>query len=131
MLGIIVNTSIHINIDVNTIGFHNFKSQNFKLSVSNPESKYVAYVSVLSQVSNCQGLGGKSKHEFLKTDRIYIYIYIYTYTIYIYIYVYIHTYIHTYRHTDIQTYRHTHLYVMIVIILLLIIIEHSNRGRRG
>ena len=26
-----------------TASFHNFKSQNFKLSVSNPKSKYVAY----------------------------------------------------------------------------------------
>ena len=52
-----------------TVGFHNFKSQNFKLSVSNPKSKHVAYVSVLSQISNCQGLGRKNKHEILKTDR--------------------------------------------------------------
>ena len=52
-----------------TVSFHNFKSQNFKLSVSNPKSKYVAYLSVLSQISNCQGLGRKNKHEILKTDR--------------------------------------------------------------
>ena len=51
------------------VSFHNFKSQNFKLSVSNPKSKYVAYLSVLSQISNCQGLGRKNKHEHLKTDR--------------------------------------------------------------
>ena len=42
-----------------TVSFHNFKSRNFKLSVSNPKSKYVAYVSVLSQILNCQGLGCK------------------------------------------------------------------------
>ena len=42
----------------------------FKLSVSNPKNKYVAYLSVLSQISNCQGLGRKNKHEILKTDRI-------------------------------------------------------------
>ena len=53
-----------------TVSFHNFKSQNFKLSVSTPESKHVAYVSVLSQISNCQGLGRKSKDEILKTDRM-------------------------------------------------------------
>ena len=54
-----------------TVSFHNLKSQNFKLSVSNPKNKYVAYVSVLlSQISNCQGLGRKNKHEVLKTDRI-------------------------------------------------------------
>ena len=53
-----------------TVSFHNFKSQDFKLSVSNPKNKYVAYVSVLSQISNCQGLGRKNKHEILKTDRI-------------------------------------------------------------
>ena len=52
-----------------TVSFHNFKSQHFKLSVSNPESKYVVYLSVLSQISNCQGLGRKNKHEILKTDR--------------------------------------------------------------
>ena len=51
-----------------TVSFHNFKSQNFKLSVSNPKSKYVAYSSVLSQISNCQGLGRKNKHDNLKTD---------------------------------------------------------------
>ena len=39
------------------------------MSVSNPKNKYVAYVSVLSQISNCQGLGRKNKHEILKTDR--------------------------------------------------------------
>ena len=54
-----------------TVSFHNFKSQNFKLSVSNPKSKYVAYLSVLSQISSCQSLGrkNKKKHEILKTDR--------------------------------------------------------------
>ena len=31
-----------------TVNFHNFKSQIFKLSVSNPKNKYVAYLSVLS-----------------------------------------------------------------------------------
>ena len=45
-----------------TVCFHDFKSQNFKLSVSNPKSKYVAYLSVLSQISNRQGLGRKNKH---------------------------------------------------------------------
>ena len=52
-----------------TVSFHNFKSRNFKLSVSNPENKYVAYVSVLSRISNRQSLGRKNKHENLKTDR--------------------------------------------------------------
>ena len=52
-----------------TVSFHDFKSQNFKLSVSNPKNKYVAYLSVLSHNSNCQGVGRKNKHEFLKTDR--------------------------------------------------------------
>ena len=51
-----------------TVSFHNFKSQNFKLSVSNPKSKYVAYVSVVSRISNCQSLGRKSKHDISKTD---------------------------------------------------------------
>ena len=48
---------------VGTVSFHNFKSQIPKLSVSNPRSKYVDYLSVLSQISNCQGLGRKNKHE--------------------------------------------------------------------
>ena len=52
-----------------TVSFHNFKSQNFKSSVSNPKSKYVAYLSVRSRISNCQGLGRKNKFEILKTDR--------------------------------------------------------------
>ena len=54
---------------MHTVSFHNFKSQNFKLSVSNPASKCVAYLSALSQISNRQGLGRKNKHEILKTDR--------------------------------------------------------------
>ena len=35
---------------VRTVSFHDLKSQIFKLSVSNPKSKYVAYMSVLSNV---------------------------------------------------------------------------------
>ena len=53
-----------------TVSFHNFKSQKFKLSVSNPKNKYAAYLSVLSQISNCQGLGRKNKHEILKTESM-------------------------------------------------------------
>ena len=53
-----------------TVSFHNLKSQNFKLSVSNPKNKYVAVLSVLSQISNCQGLGRKKENEILKTDRM-------------------------------------------------------------
>ena len=63
---------MHMYMYVYTVSFHNFKSQNFKLSVSNPKNKYVAYVSVLSQISNCQGLGRKDKFEILKTDHIWI-----------------------------------------------------------
>ena len=37
--------------------------------ILNRKGKYVAYESVLSQISNCQGLGRKNKHDFLKTDR--------------------------------------------------------------
>ena len=50
--------------DIHTVSFHNFKSQNFKLSVSNPKGKYVVYVSVLSQFSNCQSLGRKTNMNF-------------------------------------------------------------------
>ena len=53
-----------------TVSFHNFKSQNFKSSVSNPKSKYVVYMSALSRISNCQGLGRKNKFENLKTYRM-------------------------------------------------------------
>ena len=31
-----------------TVGFHNFEPQSLKLSVSNPKSKHVAYLPVLS-----------------------------------------------------------------------------------
>ena len=55
--------------DESTVSFHNFESQNFKLSVSNPKSKQAAYLSVLSQISNCQSVGRKNKFEILKTDR--------------------------------------------------------------
>ena len=47
-----------------TVSFHNFKSQDFELSVSNPKIIYVAYLSALSRISNCQSLGRKNKHEF-------------------------------------------------------------------
>ena len=63
------NSTYHYIIFCCTVSFRNFKSQNFKLSVSNPKSKYVAYSSVLSRISNCQSLGRKNKHEVLKTDR--------------------------------------------------------------
>ena len=53
-----------------TASFHNFKTQNLKLSVSNPRSKYVACLSVLSRISNCQGLGHKNNFEIMKIDRI-------------------------------------------------------------
>ena len=56
--------------DVYTVSFHKFKSQNFKLSVSNPKSESVACLSVLSQISNCQGLGRRNKFEIMKTDRM-------------------------------------------------------------
>ena len=46
------------------VSFHNFKSQNFKLSVSNPKNNYVAYVYVLSPISSCQGLGRKTNSKF-------------------------------------------------------------------
>ena len=64
-----ISNSIMIML-MNAVSVYNFKTKDFKLSVSNPKSKYVAYVSVLSQFSNCQGLGRNNKHEILKTDRI-------------------------------------------------------------
>ena len=108
---------------VTTPSVHNFKSQNFKLCVSNPKNKYAAYVSVLSQISNCQGLGCKHKHEMLKTDSkhlpvdsgtrpragcasastnhiilniayLSLSIYIYIYTYIIHIHIYIYIYIY-------------------------------------
>ena len=54
---------------MNRVSSHNCKSQKVKLSVSNPKSNYVACLPVLSQISNCQSLGRKNKHEILKTDR--------------------------------------------------------------
>ena len=67
---IYIHIYIYIYIYTHTVSFRNFKSQNLKLSVSNPKSKYVACLSVLSQISNCQGLGRKNKHEILKTVRM-------------------------------------------------------------
>ena len=54
---------IYIVTSTTTVSFHNFESRNFKLSLSNPKSKYVAYLSVLSQISNCQSLGRQNKHD--------------------------------------------------------------------
>ena len=112
-------------VKTHAVSFHNFKPQNFKLSVSNPKNKYVADVSVLSKSSKSQGLGRKNKFETLKTDRrpyarrvpdlpyVYIYIYIHTYAslslslyihvsyIYIYLFSYIYIYIYTYVHSYI------------------------------
>ena len=82
--------------------------------ISNPKSKYVAYLSVLSQISNCQGLGRKNKHEILKTDRTYVALSMLafagkrmTYTVlYIYIYIYTHTYTYIER-------EYTYIYIYI------------------
>ena len=52
-----------------TVSFHNFKSQNFKLRISNPKSKHDDHLSVLSRISNCQGLSRKNNFEILKTYR--------------------------------------------------------------
>ena len=60
----------HIQFPFSKFGqFSSFQIANFKLSVSNPTNKYVACLSVLSQISNCQGVGRKSKFEILKTYR--------------------------------------------------------------
>ena len=125
-----------------TVSFHNFKSQNFELSVSNPKSKYVAYVSVLSQMLNCQGLGRKNNHDILKTDRnsyttvpwegrrvvlpgqlyiniilctiLYIYICIYIYTVMCTcVYTYIYIYIYIYTYIHVYIYIYTHEYTII------------------
>ena len=69
MSKLVGNLSEVSNVSMSTVSFHNFKSQKLKLSVSNPKSKYVAYLSVLSQIYNCQSLGRKNKLEILKTDR--------------------------------------------------------------
>ena len=67
------NHSYHINSSNHsysiTVSVHDFKWQKNKLSVSNPESKDIAYLSVLSQISNCLGRSRKNKHTILKTDR--------------------------------------------------------------
>ena len=47
------------NNDNNTTG---------KIERLKSKNKYVAYVSVLSQILNCQGLGRKNKHEILRSD---------------------------------------------------------------
>ena len=70
-LALLINSfnSSYEHYKLYTVSFHNFKSQNVKLSVSNPKSKSVAYMSVLSQISNCQSLSRKNRHDILKTDR--------------------------------------------------------------
>ena len=45
-----VANMVSVVLKCSTVSFHNCKSQNFKLSVSNPKSKYVAYLSVPSQI---------------------------------------------------------------------------------
>ena len=125
-------TLVSIRRHIRTVSFHNFKSQNFKLSVSNPKNKYVAYVSVLSQISNC-GLGCKNKHEILKTDRtsaylkcviicvhrhwylhagcIYIYIYSVALSLSLSVHVYIYIYIHIHKHSVcVYIYIYIHTY---------------------
>ena len=49
---IIIITTMIITI---TVSFHNFKSHNFKSSVSNPKIRYVDYLSVLSQLFKLPG----------------------------------------------------------------------------
>ena len=68
---------LHGPVFDDTVSFHNFKSQNFKLSVSNPKNKYVACLSVLSRISNCQSLGRKNKLEILKTCRTLLSVYLF------------------------------------------------------
>ena len=125
-----------------TVSFHNCKSQKFKLSVSNPNNKYVAYLSVLSQISNCQGLGRTNKHAILKTDRIrctvkdgsadfcsaperltkvplsrkmYIYIYIYIHIVYIHIHIVLYIYIYiVYSPLYMYIYIYIYMYVHII-----------------
>ena len=102
-----------VDLPCDALSRNRWRKKKFQLSVSNPKSKYVAYLSVLSQFSNCQGLGRKNKLETLKTDRIlyhtsnykhnqHIYIYIcierersIDRCIHIYVYIYIYMYTHT------------------------------------
>ena len=46
---------------INTGSFHNFKSQNFKLSVSNPKNKYVAHF--IRTVSNLKLPGSRPQKQ--------------------------------------------------------------------
>ena len=91
------------------------------MSVSNSKSKYVAYVSVLSQTSNCQGLGRKNKHAILKTDRIIVLIVIIT----VIIIVMIST-ITTITTTTITTIIIIIIAIIMFLLLLLIIISSST-----
>ena len=131
-----------------TVSFHNFKSQIFKLSVSNPKSKYVAYLSLLSRISNCQGLGLKNKHDILTTDRSAIRRLVASsndgsgpvgitgrhqgflcfqcicnmcISTYIYIYIYIYTRIHTYIHINVCIHIYIYIYTHIYIYICIYI----------
>ena len=109
-----------------TASFHNFKSQISNRETQILKGKCVAYLSVLSRISNCQSLGRKNEHEILKTYRswfvcvnkwlssdykttlplslsTYIYIYIILY-IYIYMYMCVYVYIYIYRERERYTY---------------------------
>ena len=130
---------------VTTVSFHNFKSQNFKLSVSNPKSKNVAYLSVLSRISNCQSLGRKNKHEILKTDRRshrpgrgelktgdaqrgypsrrLLGVLFFVFCVYFIFYVYLslkccYLYIYIYIYTYVYVYTHIYIYIYIYTYLL-------------
>ena len=119
--------------------------------MSNPKNKYVAYVSVLYQISNSQGLGRKNKLEILTTYRkivyhgrrghrgpgappeapaprnrflvihIYIYIHVYIY-IYIYMYTYIYIYIHIYMYIEREI-----ICIYIYMISIYIYVSESSR----
>ena len=93
-----------------TVSFHNFKSQNFKLSVSNPKSKYVAYVSVLSQISNCQGLGRNNNFEILKTDRHHYCHHYYYLHLYLYLYLFQYQYQYKYQYQYQCQYKYRYHY---------------------
>ena len=137
-----------------TVSFHNFKSQNFKLSVSNPKSKYVAYLSVLSQISDCQSLGRKNKQVFLfLTDRNSVYGYVgkslfgsvvipvfttthththtHTMSIYLSIYVYIYIYIERERERYYNTHTHTCTYHITCIYIYIYIYIHTIKIDRS
>ena len=62
-----VMSSIHICVDIITVGFHNFNLRIFNLRVSNPNKFIVDVFLTRCRISMCQTLGPKNTMNFRKS----------------------------------------------------------------